>query len=177
MKKIIITSLTKSIFLEEGIKTTPIIATKASRPVKVRNDDFTTTALSTVSISALQGFEKLERLHGTNLVEDAQGLTKFTNKFYRNFPGTGAITLGNYWGLSGTPKFPFGMKMEKRDMMIAATRITRSNLAASKIDDFVPNEPTKDHPDYYGALRKWKFQHEIANYTTPKAMVSLSKLF
>ena len=140
--------------------------------MKVRNDDFTTTALSTVSISALQGFEKLERIHGTNLVEDAKGLKKFPNSFYRNFPGTGAITLGNYWGLSGTSKFPYGMKMEKRDMMIAATRITNSNLAASKIDDFVPNEPSKDHPDYYGAIRKWNFQHELADYTKSKALVS-----
>lgn len=124
-----------------------------------------------MSISALQGFAKLERIFGTNLVEDKEGLSKFPNSFYRNFPGTGAVTLGNYWGLSGTNKFPYGMKMEKRDMMIAATRITRSNLAASKIDDFVPNMPTRDHPDYYGATRKWKFQHEIANYTTPKALV------
>lgn len=105
-------------------------------------------------------------------MEDAEGLKKFPNSFYRNFPGTGAITLGNFWGLSGSSKFPYGMKMEKRDMLIAATRITKSNLAASKIDDFVPNVPTRDHPDYYGACRKWKFQHEIADYTTPKALVS-----
>ena len=65
------------------------------------------------------------------------------------------------------------MRMEKRDMMIAATRITGSNLAASKIDDFVPNVPAPNHPDLYGARRKWRFQLEIANYTTPKALVSL----
>ena len=120
----------------------------------------------------MQGFEKLEKIHGTNLIEDKEGLRKFPNSFYRNFPGTGAVTLGNFWGLSGSSKFPFGMKMEKRDMIIAATRITRSNLAASKIDDFVPNEPSPDHPDYYGALRKWTFQHEIATYTNSKALVS-----
>lgn len=126
-----------------------------------------------MSISALQGFAKLERTFGTNLIEDATGLRKFPNSFYRNFQGVGAITLGNFWGLSGTAKFPYGMKMEKRDMIIAATRITNSNLAASKIEDFVPNEPSRKHPDFYGASRKWKFQHEIATYTEPKALVSL----
>ena len=146
--------------------------TKPSRPVKVNNDDFTTTPLSTLGVSALQGFAKLEKTHGTNLIEDAQGLKKFPNSFYRNFQGVGAITLGNFWGLSGTAKFPYAMKMEKRDMIIAATRITNSNLAAAKIEDFVPNIPSSDHPDLYGARRKWKFQHEIADYASPKALVS-----
>ena len=110
-------------------------------------------------------------MFGTYFIEDANGNKKFPNSFYRNFPGTGAITLGNFWGLSGTHKFPYGMRMEKRDMIIAATRITNSNLAASKIEDFVPNRPTTEHPDYYGARRKWIFQHEIANYTEAKARV------
>ena len=158
-------------FSDPGITKTPIFATKPSRPVKVANEDFTTTALSTLSISALQGFAKLEKLFGTNLNEDKELFRKFSNSFYRNFTGTGAITLGNYWGLSGTAKFPYGMKMEKRDMIIAATRITNSNLAASKINDFVPNEPSQNHPDYHGARRKWKFQHEIADYTEAKARV------
>ena len=140
--------------------------------MKVNNENFTTTPCSTLSISALQGFHKLEKTHGTNLVEDATGLRKFPNSFYRNFQGVGAISLGNFWGLSGTAKFPYSMKMEKRDMIIAATRITNSNLAATKIEDFVPNFPSQDHPDFYGARRKWNFQHQIADYASPKARVS-----
>ena len=57
-------------------------------------------------------------------------------------------------------------------MIIAATRITGSNLAAAKIEDFVPNVPSQDHPDFYGARRKWDFQHQIADYASPKAQVS-----
>ena len=126
-----------------------------------------------MSIASLQGFERLSKTIGTTLIEDDKGLKTFPTNFYRNFIGVGAPTLGNFWGLSGTHKFPYAMKMEKRDMLIAVARIANSNLALAKIQDFVPNEPSRDHPDYYGATRKWRFQLELADYTSRKARACL----
>ena len=59
------------------------------------------------------------------------------------------------------------------NMIIAASQISNSNTAANKIHDFVPTKPTRDHPDYYNALRKWNFQEAIANYTRAKAEACL----
>ena len=135
------------------------------------NEEFRTTALSTLSVQALQSFERLERTTSTNLIQDNRNNRNFSSEFYTNFIGVGAFSLGFIWGIGGTEKFPYAMKMEKMFMIISASQLANSNMAANKIEDYVPTEPTREHPDYYGALRKWRFQKEIARYTESKIKV------
>ena len=124
-----------------------------------------------MAVTLLQSFEKLERTVSTELVT-SDGQQKFPIKFWRNFVGVGAFTLGQVWGLSGMEKFPFAMNLEKMSMILAVSKLSRSNWAYHVIDDFVPNEPSPEHPDYQNTKLKYRYQNQLATWSEKKVLVS-----
>ena len=142
-------------------RTIPIVAARGSRPVICPTKDFRTSALSAMTPTWLQAQNQM-----TPAVVNHQKVARADVAMFKIPPhgfayakGAAGPSMGSFLGLNGAGKFKQAMRMERRDLLVAAAMATGCIKHARQcISDFEAEQPLRKEDTY--AIRNQRYQHQ-----------------
>ena len=145
----------------------PLVASRGARPVICPTKDFRTTDYAAMSVT----WEK-SIIQMTPAVVDHDRIAPNEVDMFLIPPngfafakGSGAPSMGSFLGLNGSGRFKHSMRMEKRDLLVAAAMKSGCIKYAKKaIADFVPEQPLRMEDQYTIQNQRWVHQQQLADY-------------
>lgn len=140
----------------------PIVAARGSRPVICPTKTFRTSARAAMSPSWVKGI-----IQATPTVLNHQKVAASEVKMYlippHGFPyakGAAGPSMGSFLGLNGGGKFKYPMRMERRDLLVAAAMKSGCvRYAKSSVSDFECDQPLRREDTY--AVRNQRYNHQL----------------
>ena len=139
----------------------PIIAARHSRPVISDSPNYRTTAHSALTPTLLQAFKMMNPVYKVELEITDTSESGVKPDMFSQFVGSGYATLASHIGLNGNGGFKSAMKMEKRDMLVAAAMSSGvHNYAEVYIEHYEAELPTTSEERAAKELRR-RYQTDL----------------
>ena len=139
----------------------PILAAGYCQPIVVDNVNYHTTAHAAITPTVLQAFKMMNPTLVTELKVEDTHKSWVPDDIFGKAVGSGYATYAGLLGFNGNGGFKSGMRLEQRDMLVAAAMYTKiHHYAEHFIDLYEVAPPTEAEKDSPKGLR-WKLQENL----------------
>ena len=146
----------------------PMLAAGYSQSIIVDNTSYYTTAHSAVTPTVLQAFKMMNPKFKTKLNIPRDEGSCVPEDLFSKAVGSGYATMASYLGFNGNGGFKAAMKLEQRDLLVAAAYDTEIHqYAEAYIDLYEAESPSNDDQKVAKENRRG-FQQNLSDLWTDK---------